>query len=74
MDASKLKLVQVAIPLDTIASLYPKLGKGLSTVLNNTIDLFINHLNTNLSNIECAFVNILIITSLLELLLTWARL
>ena len=58
-DASKLKSVQVAIPLDTIASLYPKLSKGLSTVLNNTVDLSINHLNTDSSNIECTFVDIL---------------
>ena len=59
-DASKLKLVQVAIPLNTIASLYPKLSKGLSTVLNNTVDLSISHLNTDSSKIECTFVDILV--------------
>ena len=53
-------MVQVAIPLNTIASLYPELSEGLSTVLNNTVDLSINHLNTDSSNIECTFVDILV--------------
>ena len=53
-------MVQVAIPLDTIASLYHKLSKGLSTVLKITVDLSINHLNTNSSDIECTFVDILV--------------
>ena len=36
------------------------MSKGLSTVLHNTADLIINHLNLNSSNIECTFTDILV--------------
>ena len=60
MVASKLKLVQILIPLINIASIYPKLSKCVSSILNNNVDLSINHLNTNSSNIECTFVDVLV--------------